>query len=190
MSGRKPFERHLVDGREMTTPEIADMLGITQTALYNRRSELGRGTSYQVIVDMYRANQFGSDHDRSARHMVDGRWMTRAQVAEMLGIRPHTLTCWLCDHKGKALRDAIEYYRQHLQQKGRGGGQKPAVYRVGNRTYTARQVAQMFGVTRTAVNGALRRRGGDMAATIRHYKEREARKRRNAEQEIMRILGY
>jgi len=39
--GRKP-DRHLIDGREMTVQEIADMLGITKLALQGRRSRLGR----------------------------------------------------------------------------------------------------------------------------------------------------
>lgn len=179
--------RYLVDGKRMTVQEIADMLGVTLYALRCRRSRLGL-PSYQLLVDMYRENQFGSD--KWPRHRVDGRWMTRAQIAEMLGIRPHTLTNWLYEHKGQGIQDVVEYYRQHLQQQGQGGGRPPVLYRVGRKDYSVPQVARMFGVLPQSVRGVLRQRGGDMAATIRHYKEREKRKRRKAEQEILKILGF
>ena len=42
--GRKPT-LHMIDGREMTVGEIADMLGVTAHALAVRRSNMG-GCSY------------------------------------------------------------------------------------------------------------------------------------------------
>lgn len=190
---KKQPERHLIDGREMTVQEIADMLGVTKMALQQRRSSLGRPT-YQTIVNMYRENQFGTDHDRSARYMVDGKWMTRKQIAGMLGISTSTLTNWLYDNKGKSLLDAVEHYRRYLtgelNRHYARGGAKPILYRVGRKTYSVPQVARMFGVSHTSVSFVLKHRNGDMAATIQHYKERENRKRQKAEKDIMSILGF
>ena len=190
--GKKP-ELHRIDEREMTVQEIADMLGITKNALQGRRSRLGRPT-YQVVVNMYRENQFGSTHDRSARYMVDGKWMTRKQIAEMLEISPKTLDNWLYANKGKDIGDAVAWFRQYQtgeRKRHHGqGGRNPKLYRVGRKAYSVPQVARMFGVTHTSVAFVLKHRNGDMAATIRHYKEREARMKRRAEQAILGILGF
>jgi predicted transcriptional regulator len=191
-NGRQP-DRHLIDGREMTVQEIADMLGVTKLALQGRRSRLGR-PSYQTVVNMYRENCFGHYHDRSARYMVDGQWMTRKQIAEMLDISLSTLANWLCDNKGKSIADAVAWYR--LYQTGERkrhhgqGGRKPKLYRVGSKTYSVPQVARMFGVTNSSVTFVLKHRNGDMAATIRHYKDRETRRTQKAEKDIMSILGF
>lgn len=188
---KKQPERHLIDGREMTVQEIADMLGVTKMALQQRRSSLG-GPSYQTIVNMYRENQFGSDRDRSARYMVDGKWMNRKQIAGMLGISTSTLTNWLCDNKGKSLLDAVEHYRRYqtgeLNRHYARGGAKPILYRVGRKTYSVPQVARMFGVSHQSVCYVLKHRNGDMAATIQHYKERETRRTQKAERDILAIL--
>lgn len=188
---KKQPERHLIDGREMTVQEIADMLGVTKMALQGRRSRLGRPT-YQTIVNMYRENQFGSDRDRSARYMVDGKWLTRKQIAGMLGISPNTLTNWLCDNKSKSIADAVAWFRMYQtgeRKRHHGqGGAKPILYRVGRKTYSVPQVARMFGVSHTSVSFVLKHRNGDMAATIQHYKERENRKRQKAEKDILAIL--
>ncbi len=190
--GKKP-ELHRIDEREMTVQEIADMLGITKNALQGRRSRLGLPT-YQVVVNMYRENCFGTDHDRSARYMVDGKWQTRKQIAEMLEISPKTLDNWLYANKGKDIGDAVAWFRQYQtgeRKRHHGqGGRKPTLYRVGRKAYSVPQVARMFGVTHTSVAFVLKRRNGDMAATIQHYKEREARMKRRAEQAIMGILGF
>ena len=190
--GRKPT-LHMIDGREMTVAEIADMLGVSQNALETRRSKLG-ATSYQTVVNMYRENQFGNTHDRSPRHMVEGQWMSRMQIAQMLGITPHTLANWLYTHPKQDIRAAISYYRQRQTgelKRGHGtDGRPPRLYQVGRKTYSVPQVARMFGVSYTSVSFVLKRRNGDMAATIRHYREREARQKRRAEKEIMEILGF
>ena len=188
----KEHRRHMVDGRDMTPPEIAGMLGISLNTLYSRRSQLG-GASYQAVTDMYRANLFGNYADRSPRYMVDGQWMSRRQIAAMLGISRHTLANWFSKHKGKTVQDAIAYYRGYQtgeRKRGHGDGRPPILYRAGRKEYSVSQVARMFGVARTSGENVLKRRGGDMAATIRHYREREDKRKRMAEAEIMRILGY
>lgn len=183
---------HQVDGRMMTVAEIADMLGVSQNALETRRSKLG-APSYQVIVNMYRKNCFGNAGDRSPRYMVDGQWMSRTQIAQMLNIKPHTLTNWLNSHPTQDLSAAIRYYKQRQtgeQKRGHGPGRPSTPYRVGKRAVTIKTVAERFGVNRSSVNAWLKRHGGDMAAALRHYREREARQKRKAAKAIMEILGF
>ena len=188
---RKPA-LHQVDGQIMTVAEIADMLEVSQNALKTRRNKLGV-SSYQAIVNMYRENQFGNTHDRSPRHMVEWQWMSRKQIAQMLGITPHTLANWLYKHPKQDIRAAISYYRQRQTgelKRGHGPGRPSTLYRVGKRMISVSQVARMFGVNRSSVNAWLKRHGGDMAAALRHYREREARQKRKAAKAIMEILGF
>ena len=183
---------HQVDGRIMTVTEIADMLGVSHNALKNRRSKLG-ASSYQAVVNMYRENQFGNAHDRSPRHMVDRQWMSRTQIAQMLGITPHTLANWLYKHPKQDIRAAISYYRQRQTgelKRGHGPGRPSTLYRVGKRKVTVKTVTERFGVNRSSVNAWLKRHGGDMTAALRHYREREARQKRKAAKAIMEILGF
>jgi len=145
-------------------------------------------------VNMYRENCFGHYHDRSARYMVDGKWMTRKQIAGMLGISPSTLSNWLCDNKDKSIADAVAWFRMYQtgeRKRHHGqGGRKPKLYRVGDKTYSMSQVARMFGVANSSVTFVLKHRNGDMAATIQHYRDRENRRARKAEKDIMSILGF
>ena len=193
---RQP-EKYPVDGREMTAQEIADMLGLTRQALWSRRSRLG-GCSYQAIVNMFRAGQLGKS--RENRYLIEGRWMTTGQIAGMLEIRPGTLSNWRWMNKGKSMEDAIAHFRQYQtgERQRRGGdrgGRPPSIqFTVGGRVYTVVQVAKRYGVAPQSVRSYLRRHNGDMAATLRHYRdreqEREKQKRQRAEAEIMKALGF
>ena len=185
---RKP-EMHRVDGREMTAVEIAQMLGITKNALRHRRNRLG-GISMQAVVNMYRENQFGSYHDRAARYLIDGQWMTRTQIAEKLGVSPVSLSNRRCQ-RGESMAEAVEHFRQ-WNESGRkknplGNGGRPAQqYRVGSRYYTIPGVARKYGVAVPTVRRYVYAHG--MAEALKHYQGRGAQAR--AEKEIMRILGY
>ncbi|MBQ1789017.1 MAG: hypothetical protein II008_02465 [Oscillospiraceae bacterium] len=188
----KPPEMHQVDGREMTVNEIAAMLGISRLSLLKRRSNLG-GASYQTIVNMYRDNQFGTYHDRSSRYMVDGRWMSRKEICAELGIARMTLANWFQRNKGHSLNEAIEHYRKVKSgeiKRGCGPGRPPVRYRVGRKDWSVPDVARHFGVCAQSVRRVLEVHGGDMAAVIKHYREREEKKKRKAERAIMDILGF
>lgn len=189
--GRLP-QRHMIDGQPMTVDEIADMLGTTKYALQCRRSRMG-GCSYQVIVNMHREGQFGKKNE--ARYLIEGRWMSTWQIAEMLGVKPHTLYNWRWANKGKSMADAIAHFRAYQtgerQRYGyRGGGARPVAYRVGGHVYTVGGVAKKYGVTPQSVRHYMKKHGGDMAATLKHYREREKEKQRRAEAEIMKALGF
>jgi DNA-binding CsgD family transcriptional regulator len=190
--GRKP-ELYMVDGREMTAMEIADMLGITKNALCVRRNRLG-GISMQAVVNMYRDNQFGSDCDRAQRFRIEGEWLTRRQIAERLGVSRHSISQWRSEH-GCAMEEAVEHFR-HWNEGGRKhnpqglGGRSPKVYVVGNREYTVPGVAKKYGKHPMSVRCMLKSRGGDMGKVLACYQAKERRKRQRAEKEILRILGY
>lgn len=188
----KPPELHQVDGRKMTVNEIAEMLGISRMSLQKRRSLLG-GASYQIIVNMYRENQFGSYRDRSPRYMVDGRWISRKEICAELGIARMTLANWFQRNKGHSLNEAIDYYRKVKSgeiKHGSGPGRPPVRYRVGRKDWSVPDVARHFDVCEQSVRRVLEVRGGDMAAVIKHYREREEKKKRKAERAIMDILGF
>ena len=186
----KPKELHTVDGRRMTVDEIAEMLGMTKKALYVQRSRQG-GASYQTIVDMYRENALG--HDKCYRYKIDGRWMTTGQIADMLGIKAHTLSVYRSANRA-SMEEAIAWFRQ-LQTGERKrypgvGGRQAKKYRVGNREYTVQSVAKRYGVCAQTVHSVLRNRNGDMGAVLRHYRDKEKRAKARAEAEILRILGF
>lgn len=152
------------------------------------------GISMQAVVNMYRANQFGSDRDRAARYMVEGKWMTRTEIARMLGVLPGSLTRWIWANKA-TMDEAVAHFREYVQG-GRkrnplGTGGRPAqVYTVGRRKYTVSGVAKQFGVHPMTVRGMLKNRGGDMSKVLAFYQAKAQRKQQRAEKEIMRILGY
>ena len=183
--GKKP-KKHLVDGREMTLREIAEMLGISYKAMTSRRNRL-RGISMQTMVNMYRANQWGSDKDRAARYLIEGRWMTRAQIAGMLGIAPQTLSTWRWQNR-VSMEEAVAYFRR-WNEEGRvrnpkGVGGRPAKqYRVGSRNYTVPGVAKKYGVKVHTVRSYVAAHG--MAEALKYYQGTEVQR---AEQEIMQIL--
>lgn len=175
----------------MTAVEIAQMLGITKAALRCRRSRLG-GISYQAIVNMYRNNQLGTFHDRAARYLIEGEWLTQTQIAERLGVKPHTISAWRYDN-GASMMEAVEHFRQ-WNEGGRvrnpRGGRPAQVYRVGNRVYTAPEVAKKYGVHVMSVRSLLKARNGDMGQVLRFYQAKARKRQARAEQEILRILGY
>lgn len=192
--GKAP-QRYMIDGKGMTAQEIADMLGITLQALWNRKSRLG-GVSYQLIVNMYRENQIGRPGDRQQRYLIEGRWMSTGEIADMLEIKKHSLATWRWANPGKGMEDAITHFRQYQtgerQRRGgdRGGRPPSIIYKVGGHSYTVVEVARKFGVAPQSVRHYLQRHGGDMAATLKHYRERERKKREKAEKEIMKALGF
>ena len=201
MAGKaKPWP---VDGQMMTTKEIAGMLGITTRALYNRRQRLGK-PSYQLVVNIYRQNQFGSDKCR--RYLIERRWLTRGQIAAELKIQPKTISTWRWKHRQSdgtpaPMADAVAYYRQYLTGElkrwhGYGGGRPCKAYPVGaGKTATVPDVMRRFGVSRAAVKSRLYYYGHDMGRVIESYerlaqrqKDRERERLEQAEKDILEII--
>ena len=187
MRGRKPT-LHMIDGREMTVKEIADMLGVTAHALAIRRCRMG-GCSYQLIVDMYRNNQLCSKHDMHHRHMVNGKWTTVTAVAEALGIHPHSINNYRCNYRRPdgtkpTLAEAYEHFRTGSRKR---CGRMPRVYYVKGRRMTIAEAAKKYGTTENALRLYMHKHKSSLETAVRRLEERRAKR---AEKEIMGILGF
>ena len=199
MRGGRAKQLHLVDGQLMTIDDVAAMLGVTKHALYVRKHKLGR-CSYQLIVDMCRRNEIGSDN--APRYLIEGRWMTQTQIAEMLRVSPHTLTTWRSAHGRAPMEDAVAYYRQYLtgelvRGRNNGGGRQWKEHIVNGRVWTVKDVMARYGVGRTSVYKRLYALGHDFGRMLDYYEEKAARRRERerkkmakAARDIMKIIGY
>lgn len=183
MAGRP--KKHFVDGRQVTVEEMAAELGVTRQQIYAQMHH--RMCSLQVVANMIRENQILGEQGRAGRHMVDGRWMTVRQAAEMLGIRMNTLYDWMVKHRradGRPARlaDAVDAYRSGLVKH---GGKLPVQHRVGGRTMTTFEAADKLGISVKTLRLHMSRKKASLASTIRYY---ERRKQRKAEKAILDIL--
>ena len=197
------YRYHPVDGRMMTTDEIAAMLGLTKAALYIHKSKLG-GVSMQCVVDMFRSNMIGND--RCKRYLIEGRWMTTGQIAGMLGIKTHSLVAWRNKHKRPdgtpaPMDAAIEYFRGYQtgeRKRHNGEGGRPCKkHMVDGRAWTVKDVCERYHVTASSVYTRLQALDHDMWRVLAYYREKERRmraveqrKKAKAERQILRILGY
>lgn len=176
----------MIDGREMTVAEIADMLGVTAHALAVRRCKMG-GCSYQLIVDMYRNNQLCSKHDKFYRHLVHGKWTTVPEVAEALGVSPNSITNYRSyARRPDGTRPTLEETYEHFKNRKRGGS-VARTYWVKGRRLTIAQAAKKYGTTENALRMYMRNHKSTLEAAVRRLEERRAKK---AEKEIMGILGF
>ena len=177
-------KRHLVDGEWTSVTETAARLGIDRHQIYRQMSR--RKCSLQTVVRMYRENMILHD-DRGERHMVDGKWVTTHQMADMLGIKYRVLVRWKDKHpvdgRPGPLADAVDAARRGAI---RHMGCKPVKHRVGNRMMTTIDAAQMLGISLNAVHKHMSRHHDSLEGTIRYY---ETRKMEQAEREIMAILN-
>ena len=178
---------HFVDGEWITVQEAADRMGLQRQQLYSLKHN--KRCSLQVAVNLYRANLSLHDQGRADRHMVDGRWMTIRQAAEMLGLPVSTLQSYIYQHRqpdGRpvTLAEAVNAYRSGAIKH---GGRSPNLHRVGRRMITQTEAAEMLGVTLNAVRMYMSQHKATLAQTIKYY---ETRKRRKAEKDILTILGF
>lgn len=174
----------MIDGREMTVTEIADMLGVSARALSVRKSIMG-GCSYQLIVDMYRNNQLGSKHDKHYRHMVNGKWTTVSAVAEELGIQPHTITNYRCSHrKPDGSKPTLEETREHFKNGTQSGRVARTHYVMGQRM-TVADAAKQYGTTENALRKYMSKHGSSLGTAVRRLEERRAKQ---AQKDILAIL--
>lgn len=181
--------KYLVDGKMMTVAEIAQLMDTTVTGLRVRHSRLG--VSYQTMVDMYRAGQFGSRKTGIRKpHLIDGRWLSEREIAAELGISKKALANWRITHRKPdgskpTMEEAIEHFREwnacgHVRS-------KPKVHRVKGRDMTVAEAAKMLGCTEVALRSSMSWNKESLAAAV---KRQERLKARRAEKAIMEILGY
>ena len=188
----KPPVKHMVDGREMTVKEIAGMLGVTPRTITIKRSTLG-GVSYQMIVDMYRSNQMLGTHDKYPRHMVEGEWLTIKEAALRAGVSVHTIRHWRDAHRDAlgnrpTMAEALEHYRRYQTGEDvRPRGRTPKRYRVGRKMLSVPEAAAEYGTTVNSLYKYMRRNGVSLQVALNRL---ETRRKRKAERDIMRILGF
>lgn len=181
---------YMIDGKEMTVQEIADMLGITERAITVRKCNMG-GISYQKLVDMYRENQFGNRQDRWPRHMVDGRWMTQAEAAALVGVRVHSMQEWRRLHRQhdgspSTVQEAVDYFRQYQTgERKRYRGSVARRQNVHGKKMTVKEAAAKYNTTYNALLMSMRNYGRTLQQAVDHIEET---RRKNAEAAIMKIL--
>ena len=180
-------KKHLVDGEWITVQDAADRMRLRRQQLYSLTHH--KRCSLQVAVNLYRENMVLHDQGRSDRHMVDGRWMSIRQAAEMLGLPVTTLQSYLYSHRqpdGRpaTLAEAVDVYRSGAVKH---GGRPPSLHRVGRRMMTQAEAAEMLGVTLNAVRMHMSKHKATLAQTIKYYEQKQ---RRKAEKDILTILGF
>lgn len=185
--GRKP-DLHPVDGQMMTVKEIAKMLGVSTHAIACQRCRMG-GVSYQVIVNMYRNGQLGKARDHAPRYMIHGRWMTTRQMADELGVGAQALINWRNSHKKPDGTKPImeEVYDRFRERSKSRGGSYPAVHRVQGRKMTVAEAAKKYHTTVNALRVSMSTHRLTLDGAVKRL---EARRAKNAEKEIMDILGF
>ena len=185
--GRKPT-LHMADGVPMTVDEIAGMLGLTKQALVLRRYRYG-GTkvSYQLIVNLYRENRFETKHDRGARHLVNGEWITAKEAARRVGVQPVTLTRYM-KANGVTLAEAVAHYRKYQTgELARWPGRTPRTYWVNGKQLTIRQAAEKYHTTENSLRMYIFKHKCTLQAAVRQLEER---RKKRAERDILNILGF
>lgn len=185
--GRKPT-LHMIDGQPMTVDEIADLLGTTKRALVLRRHRYGgKDVSYQLIVDMYRDNRFETKHDRGPRHLVNGQWITTKEAARRVGVQPVTLTRHM-KANGVTLAEAMDHYRKfQTGELTRWPGRVPRTYYVNGKLLTIRQAAERYHTTETALRQYIYKHKCSLQTAVRQL---EDRRKKQAERDILNILGF
>ena len=179
-------KKHLVDGKWMSVEEAAEMLGLRRQQIYCQMSQKKCGL--QAVVRMYRENYI-LGQGRSARYMVDGRWMTINDVAEMLGRSKQAIYLWRFKRKRPdgSLPSMAEVVAAYRSGEVRHYGKQPKQHRVGGKLMTMREAAEMVGVSYVAMQLYTYKHRCSVAKAVKYY---EAKKQRRAEREILRIMGY
>lgn len=176
----------MIDGVPMTVDEIADMLGLTKRALELRRYGMGQ-CSYQLIVNLYRENRFESKHDRGARHLVNGEWITAKEAARRVDVQPVTLTRYMRSN-GVTLAEAVDHYRKYQTgELARWPGRTPRTYYVNGKLLTIRQAAERYHTTETALRLYIYKHKCSLQTAVRQLEER---RKKRAERDILNILGF
>ena len=175
----------LVDGHWTTVKEVAAELGLKPQQIYAQMHHKQCGL--QAVVTMVRENLILNDQGHAGRHMVNGKWLTVRQAAEMLGCHMNVLYNWIYNHRKPdgspgALQDAVAAYRAgNIKHKGKARTE----YRVGRKTTTQIEAAEALGVDVKTLRGYMHKHRCSLAATIKYY---ENKKQTKAEKDILAIL--
>ena len=179
-------KKHLVNGEWMRVEEAAEMLGLRRQQIYCQMS--AKQCGLQAVVRMYREGYI-LGQGRAARYMVDGRWMTIKDVAQMLGVTRQAIYKWRFNRKqlDGSLPSMAEVVAAYRSGEVRHYGKQPKQHRVAGKLMTMREAAEMVGVSYAAMQLYVYKHRCSVARAVKYY---EAKKKRRAEREILRILGY
>lgn len=179
-------KKHLVDGEWMSVEEAAKMLGIRRKQIYDQMSDKQCGL--QTVVRMYREGYI-LGQGRAARYMVDGRWMTIKDAAQMLGVTRLAIYLWRYKRKRPdgSLPSLAETVAAYRSGEVRNRGKQPKQHRVAGKLMTMREAAEMVGVSYSAMQLYTYKHKCSLAKAVKYY---ETRKQRKAEKDILNILGF
>lgn len=124
----------------------------------------------------------GARGPQPARQLVDGRWMTLAEVAKMLGKHHNTLICYMADHPGIGYQVIADRYRAGEVR--RGGIHPTKRHRVHGKLLTVREAAAKYKLNAHTLYWHMERGRTLQQAVDTMVKRRQ----RRAEREILRIL--
>ena len=173
-------KKHWVDGRWVTVREQAESMGLTYGQLIRLCNR--KGLSLQMVVRMIRDNLLLGRQGRAERYnLVDGKWMTTRQAADMLGIRRQALYVMMKRH-GWTLAETVDAYRRGEV---RHNGRKAKLHRVGARMMTMDEAAEMLGVNNKTLRCYMWRHNVTLATAVKYYQTKQIRK---AEKAILAIL--
>jgi hypothetical protein len=88
--------RHWVDGRWMTTREVAARVGVSVNALLMQKHN--QGVSMPALVRMYDSGLIDAGRSRGQKYMVRGRWTTIGEEAARLGVTWRAINKWMHNH--------------------------------------------------------------------------------------------
>lgn len=179
-------KKHLVDGEWMSVEEAAEMLGLRRQQIYCQMS--AKQCGLQAVVRMYREDYI-LGQGRAARYMVDGRWMTIKDVAQMLGVTMRAIYLWRFKRKRPdgSMPSMAEVVAAYRSGEVKHYGTLPKQHRVGGKMMTMREAAEMVGVSYDAMQLYVYKHRCSVAKAVKYY---EAKKQRRAEREILGILGF
>lgn len=175
---------HMVEGREMTIRQIADMLGIAVGTLTNQKYRHGC-SSYARLVEMYKSGEIHRRVHTGWRHKVHGRWTTVQEEADRLGLKRDTIYQWMFrtrkeEKREPLLEECVDHYEAlaagRIQPKRKGP--KPKLYRVNGREMTIGEAAALAGMTREGLRQRMAREKCSVNAAVKRalaYREKMAR---------------
>ena len=191
MKGRRRV-LHRVDGRWITIADAAEQLGVSVDCLYNQRNR--RGLSLQAIMDGYRNGEIHTGVRGCPVHRVHGRVTTVRREAVRLGVKIGTLESWRSIHRHEdgsraLLEEAVDHY-QGLKDgtiQPQRHGFAPRKHFVRGKPMTIAEAAEMLGMSEKAMRQYLSYHKCKLETAVLRIEEC---RRKQAEREIMRTLGF
>lgn len=160
----------------MTITEVAEMLGVKASQVYNYTEH--RKISPQAFVDMVRDGRIVlGEHGRL--YPVEGKMLSVRMAAEMLGVKPAALVTWRHrnrDAEGRlgTLEDAVRHFREYPPN----GKRKPRASRrhaVGQELLTVAEAAERMGVKKGRLYGLMHRNRCTLAEAMKRIDRQQVR---------------